>query len=246
LLKNNTEMYYFFCFGYHTNKEMIKIKDYLTFRIFLLILLFLGIVSLGVGLSLFTDNISKASAALLSARNQNFNVDFSTKSIIYPEEELSSGDIIPERNVEGFSAEPAIINNTGDPTLKNIQIIFREPGESVSYTLYASNIGNTTAFLKSIIFKNIYNENHYIKCTPMNVTTKELVDKACKDIEVSIEVGNSGIQNGSINNINDHILLKKTSERINIMINYKINGTPTDGDFIVDIGDISLLYSPID
>jgi hypothetical protein len=239
-------MHYFFCFGYPTNKEMITIKDLLTFRIFLLILLFVGIVALGVGLSLFSDNISKASTALLSVRNQNFNVDFSNKSVVFPDEEVSSGDIIPERNVQGFSANPAIIDNTGDPKLKNIQIVFHEPGESVSYTFYAANIGNTTAFLKGIIFENIVDTNHYIKCTPISVTTKELVEKACKDIKVSLEVGNSGIQNGSIGNIYDHILLKNTTEKINIIIDYKINGTPTDGEFIVDIGDISLLYSPID
>ena len=221
-------------------------KDLQTFRIFLLMLVFLGIVSLGVGLSLFSNSLSDATTSIITKTNPNFNVDFTKTPIITNINNIQTGDIIPERNVEGFTAKPAVIDNMGDPKLKDIEVTFSEPGQSLIYTLYASNVGDNLAYLKSITFSNVLGENNYKICIPQDTTTPSLVEEACKEVTISMEVGNSGIQNGSITSIQNHILDRHASEKINLIIDYKINATRTDGPFLVKIGDISLLYTSMD
>lgn len=216
-----------------------------TSRLMVIFLFIFGIISLGLGLSLFGNSLSIATN-INSLNDKSFNVDFTSNKINNNIDNVLTSDIIAERNVEGFNSSPAIIDNIGDPTLKNIIVTFNEPGEAASYSLYASNIGNNLAYLKGIVFENVLNEKDYLICRPIESTTKELVDNACKDIDLSIEVGTSGEQHGSITSIKNHILEAKQSEKVNIIITYKLNGTRADGPFVVEVGDISLLYSSIE
>jgi len=213
-----------------------------TSRLMVIFLFVFAVLSIGLGLSLFGNSLSIATN-IREFNDKNFKVDFTSNSINNNLDNVLTSDIIPERNVEGFSANPANIDNIGDPLLKDIKVTFTEPGQAASYSLFSSNIGSNLAYLKGIIFENVENETNYLVCRPIDTTTKELVDSACKDVELSIEVGTSGEQHGSITSIKNHTLEPKKSEKINIIITYKLNATRTDGPFVVEVGDLSLLYS---
>ena len=123
---------------------------------------------------------------------------------------------------------------------------FTKPGQSATYEFYAYNNGELDAFLKSVIYSNVTGQNSSKVCTATVGTTDSLVQSACNDISVKVKVGVESTTNGSVANITNHILNKKTAEKIIVTIEYAENAQVTDGDFTVAFGDISLNYSSVD
>ncbi len=220
-------------------------KDNHYYRILFFLFLFFGTLSLGVGFAFFSNSLSIQSSANVMPNSSTFRVAFASSSLV-DGTSIETGDIIPSRNVEGFSASPAVIDNTGEPTLKDISVSFTEPGQAASYTFYVANIGEFIAYLKSITFENVLSGNSFKVCTPGENTTPALVGDACQDIVVTIDVGSLGVQTGSVSNITNHSLPLGNTEKVILNIEYRSNGHRADGDFTVSFGDISLLYTSVD
>ena len=205
--------------------------------------LIVGVAGLSFGFASYTNTLTIRSSAEVKPDGSKFNVDFSSSSTA-----VETDEIVPTLNktVEGFTATKGVIDNSSEPTLKNIKVIFTEPGQSATYSFNAYNAGEYDAFLKSIVFKNVSGESSAKVCTAGSETTQALVDSACNDISISIKVGDEAAVTGSKAPITGHTLVKTDSEPVVVTISYAENGHLADGEFTIDFGDITLLYSSVD
>lgn len=133
-------------------------------------------------------------------------------------------------------------------SIANLQAVFTEPGQTVTYTLYANNIGKYDAYLDSITYSNVNGSSFFKSCEALNenTTNLNLISSACEDVNLNVEVNGSGngkvFTNGSLIEIDNHILPVGGKEKIIITISYDKNGTYVDGDFVVRFGDVKINY----
>ena len=194
---------------------------------------------MSIGFAAFSNVLNIKPNATVSPSSNSFNVDFSSK-----EDEVVISEITPIVSPTNLTASKAVIDNTGAPTISNLNATFTKPGQSVTYEFYAYNDGELDAFLKSIIYSNVTGESSNKVCTAAVGTTDSLVQSACTGI--SVKVGNESSTIGSVASISNHSLVKKTGEKIIVIIEFAENAQVTDGDFSVSFGDIALNYSSVD
>lgn len=204
-------------------------------KIITLLALIVSIVGLTIGFAAFSNTLVISSSANIKPSSEGFKVQFS-----------SSETAVDTNSVFGQSSTGAVAGAaTIDGTeISNLSATFTGPGQSVTYTFYAHNTGEYEAYLKTINFENVANQNVSKKCTAKDEinTSASLVTSACADITVTIKVGDIETT-ASIDNINNHNLQKNTSEKVIVTILYENNNNNADGDFNVEFGDISLIYS---
>ena len=210
-------------------------------QIITIIALTICVIGLSIGFAAFSNVLNIKPNATVSPSSNSLNVDFSSK-----EDEVVISEITPIVSPTNLTASKAVIDNTGAPTISNLNAPFTKPGQSVTYEFYAYNDGELDAFLKSIIYSNVTGESSNKVCTAAVGTTDSLVQSACTGISVKVKVGNESSTIGSVASINNHSLVKKTGEKIIVTIEYAENAQVTDGDFSVSFGDIALNYSSVD
>ena len=208
-------------------------------QIITIIVLTICVIGLSIGFAAFSNVLNIKPNATVSPSSNSFNVDFSSK-----EDEVVISEITPIVSPTNLTASKAVIDNTGAPTISNLNATFTKPGQSVTYVFYAYNDGELDAFLKSIIYSNVTGESSNKVCTAAVGTTDSLVQSACTGI--SVKVGNESSTIGSVASISNHSLVKKTGEKIIVIIEFAENAQVTDGDFSVSFGDIALNYSSVD
>lgn len=208
-------------------------------QIITIIVLTICVIGLSIGFAAFSNVLNIKPNATVSPSSNSFNVDFSSK-----EDEVVISEITPIVSPTNLTASKAVIDNTGAPTISNLNATFTKPGQSVTYEFYAYNDGELDAFLKSIIYSNVTGESSNKVCTAAVGTTDSLVQSACTGI--SVKVGNESSTIGSVASISNHSLVKKTGEKIIVIIEFAENVQVTDGDFSVSFGDIALNYSSVD
>lgn len=208
-------------------------------QIITIIVLTICVIGLSIGFAAFSNVLNIKPNATVSPSSNSFNVDFSSK-----EDEVVISEITPIVSPTNLTASKAVIYNTGAPTISNLNATFTKPGQSVTYEFYAYNDGELDAFLKSIIYSNVTGESSNKVCTAAVGTTDSLVQSACTGI--SVKVGNESSTIGSVASISNHSLVKKTGEKIIVIIEFAENAQVTDGDFSVSFGDIALNYSSVD
>lgn len=208
-------------------------------QIITIIVLTICVIGLSIGFAAFSNVLNIKPNATVSPSSNSFNVDFSSK-----EDEVVISEITPIVSPTNLTASKAVIDNTGAPTISNLNATFTKPGQSVTYEFYAYNDGELDAFLKSIIYSNVTGESSNKVCTAAVGTTDSLVQSACTGI--SVKVGNESSTIGSVASISNHSLVKKTGEKIIVIIEFSENAQVTDGDFSVSFGDIALNYSSVD
>ena len=208
-------------------------------QIITIIVLTICVIGLSIGFAAFSNVLNIKPNATVSPSSNSFNVDFSSK-----EDEVVISEITPIVSPTNLTASKAVIDNTGAPTISNLNATFTKPGQSVTYEFYAYNDGELDAFLKSIIYSNVTGESSNKVCTAAVGTTDSLVQSACTGI--SVKVGNESSTIGSVASISNHSLVKKTGEKIIVIIEFAENAQVTDGDFSVSFGDIALNYSSVD
>ena len=215
-------------------------------KIIAVVALVVAIIGLSLGFAAFTKNLQISSGAKVNPTD-SFSVKFSS----------SSGQV--EKNpiqakaggVGGASGENANIDP--DNTISNLKGTFTTPGQNVTYEFYVHNDGDYDAFLKSVTYANANDGGSFAKCTAGVGTTKTLVEEACSGFEVTVDVNNEDEEENNhfstTNNqtpIKGHKLGKGKSEKVIVKIEYKTDATRADGDFTVDFGNITLLYSTTD
>jgi len=208
----------------------------------ILIALSLSIMGLTFGFAAVSRYIVIQSNTKVKYNEYDFKVQFSSN-----QNGISNDIIIPSTYPHDINATNGYIDNKGDGSIvRNLSAEFTAPGQSVTYVFYAYNSGKYSAFLKSINFNKINGENTNKICTAITPSDQETVDKVCNDINISVKVGKENPAYSTVENINNHILLRNHPEQVIVTISYDDNAVIANGDFKVNFGDIVLKYSSVD
>lgn len=219
----------------------MKNKKYKNTRWLSFFSLIISIVFLTIIFAMHSSKFIIEQNSNVKPNTQAFNVDFSsTSSGILP------SAIVPVKSSDDIIAGNAIFDNTKSPIIKGLYARFTEPGQSVTYTFYAYNSGPNKAYLKSIIYSNVFSFYSTKACIARNPGNQVSVNSVCKGIYLKIKVGNESETKGSIANVSNHVLPKNTAEKIIVTIEYDKNAGVPSGPFDVKFGDITLLYSSVD
>ena len=210
-------------------------------KIVAVIALCVAVVGVTLGFAAFSNSLNIKPSADVAPDASTFNVDFSSSN-----SSLSTDPVTPTKSPGSLVATNATISNEGDPTISGLSATFTAPGQSVTYTFYANNIGEYNAYLNSITFANASSGDSFKVCTPGGGTTASLVTAACEDITVSVKVGSETETTSSQASITGHSLAKGAYEEIVVKIDYAAGGDRADGPFDVDFGNIALTYSSVD
>ncbi len=210
-------------------------------QIIAIVALVIGIVGLSIGFAAFSSVLNIQTSANVKPDSSTLNVDFSTA-----EDKMEIAEIIPTATPSSLVTTNGVIDNSGDPTISKLSATFTEPGQSVVYKFYAYNAGELNAYLKSIVFSNVTDQNTTKICTAGQGTTDALVQKACDKISVKIKVGNELETTTGKASITGHALSKGNGELVTVTLEYEAGADRADGDFTVAFGNITLNYSSVD
>lgn len=212
-----------------------------TGQVIAILALVVGIVSLSIGFASFASVLNIQASATVKPDSSTMNVDFSSSSTA-----VEVNEITPTATPVSLETTTATIDNSSDPTIKNLSATFTEPGQKVVYEFYAFNAGELSAYLKSIVYGNVTGKSTNKVCTAAEGTTDALVQKACEKIAIKVKVGNELETSSGIASITNHALAKGSSEKVIVTLEYEANADRADGDFNVSFGDITLNYSSAD
>ena len=199
-------------------------------KLLMILALVLGITSLSIGFAAFSTTLNISSSASVSPNSDTFSVLFSSSGTLQ-----ATDKIIPYKDSNLASAEAATISGT---TISGLKANFTRPGQSVSYTFYAHNASSYIAYLRNVTF------GMGKTCTPGTGTTASLVEAACDDIKIYVEV--NGIPYTEDTVVGGHSLAIDGYETVTVYMRYRSFGAKADGDFTVSFDDISLIYSTVD
>ena len=212
------------------------------YRTVAIIALVLGVIGVSLGYAAFSSTLTITTTAEVNPDPSKFNVDFSSSAATtFAEQDITP--TLSQSNDANFTAEDAEIDNTNAPTLTNLHASFTEPGQTVTYEVYAYNRGEYVAYLNSVEFDSTTNSK---ACTPRQGTDATMVAAACDDITLTVTVGNVGPTATTVDPINNHSLGINASELVTVVIAYDANGALTDGGFDVTFPDIVLTYESVD
>lgn len=196
----------------------------------------------------FSIGFSALSKSLLIKSHASIRPDSALVYFSSNENTLETNDIVPTVNPDTLVASNAKINNSASiPTISNFNIELTEPGDTVQYAFYAMNVGEVDVYLTSIIYNNVSGESTFKSCSPIVGTDESTIGSICGNIKFTLQIGNLVTQQGQ--SVTNHILKAGESEKIIITVEFLNTDSSilsAAGDFIVEFGDISLLYTLVD
>ena len=201
-------------------------------QILTLSILVVAILVITIGFAAFSVTLRINSSATINPNSGTFSVKFSTTK-----DTLTVADVTPTNYTTGLTVTNGKIDNSGNPTISNLSIEFKNPGDYVEYVFYARNEGEYNAYLNNINFIGTKS------CEAGEGASNELVQSACNSISLTVTVG--GIDYITTTGITDHILNKNTGEEVKVTLKYADNGARADGPFTVNFGEITMVYSTI-
>ena len=207
-----------------------------------IVALVIAVAGMSLGFAAFSTTLNISSSASVTPDSSTFSVGFYPASTAA----LANAPASPVvASTTGGTSASDISVEEGSSTIQGLNANFTAPGGSATYSFYVGNSGEYDAYLRAINFNNVTGSNLNKVCTAGTGTTASLVDAACDDITISVNV--HGITTTSTNStFTEKILYKKTFEPITITIAYAANGDRADGPFSVEFGEISLDYSTVD
>lgn len=211
-------------------------------KFIVMIALMVAIASMSLGFAAFSTTLNISSSATVAPDSSNFKVGFyaSTTSALASE---AQDHVYPSTN--GSANATSLYISEGTTSISSLKVDFTSPGESVAYSFYVGNSGEYDAYLRAINFNNVDGGSSSKVCTAGTDATDSLVQAACNDISISVNVHDITATSTS-SSISGKVLYKKTFEPITITIEYAANGNRADGPFTVSFGNISLDYSSAD
>ncbi|MBQ2910509.1 MAG: hypothetical protein IJE53_06845 [Bacilli bacterium] len=207
-----------------------------------IIALVIAVAGMSLGFAAFSSTLTISSSATVAPDSSNFKVGFyaSTTSTLASE---AQDHVYPSTN--GSASATSLYISEGTTSISGLKANFTAPGESVTYSFYVGNSGEYDAYLRAINFNNVTGASSNKVCTAGTDATDSLVQAACNDISISVNVHDITATSTS-SSISGKVLYKKTFAPITITIEYAANGNRADGPFSVSFGDISIDYSTID
>ena len=201
----------------------------------ILIITLVSVLGLSIAFAAFSSSLTVKSNATITPDSGNFKVVFSSSST-----SLSTTNVSVTKTGNATAGTPTI-DNSGNPTIKNLSASFTTPGEKVEYTFYARNEGSYDAYLSSVVFDNINGKSTFKECVAGAGTTASMVDAACNGIKVTTTVLNTSYTDTTLN-ITNHVLKKNVSELVKVTIEYTSGSSVADGPFTINFGKIYLTY----
>ena len=201
----------------------------------ILIITLVSVLGLSIGFAAFSSSLTVKNNATITPDSGNFKVVFSSKS-----DSLSTTGVSVTKTGNA-QAETPTIDNSGNPTIKNLSASFTAPGEKIEYTFYARNAGSYDAYLSSVVFNNINDKSVFKECVASSGTTASMVEEACKGIKVTTTVLSTAYTDTTLN-ITGHKLNKNASELVKVTIEYTSGSSVADGPFTINFGSIYLTY----
>jgi len=205
-----------------------------SFKIIAIVALCVGMIGLGLGFANYSSLLTISSGAEVGTSGGNFSVVFSSA-----ENSLSTNDVEAQRSATTFTANNATIKNddTTGPTISGLGATFTQPGQHVTYTFYARNEGEYTAFLNEITVAAGKT------CTAKEGTSEEVKNKLCNGMSLEVKIADATVETD--NAVSGHSLAVGEDEKIEVKISYN----PTEalvGDISVTFDDITLKYGGVD
>ena len=200
-----------------------------------LIITLVSVLGLSISFASFSSSLTVKGNATITPDSGNFKVVFSSIST-----SLSTTNVSITKTGNAHAGTPTI-DNTTNPTIKNLSASFTAPGEKVEYTFYARNEGSYDAYLNSVVFANIKNKSVFKECVAGTGTTASMVDAACNGIKVTTTVLSTAYTDTTLN-ITNHVLKKNNSEVVKVTIEYTSGSAVADGLFTINFGSIYLTY----
>ena len=205
-----------------------------------IILVLVAVIStISVGFAAFSSTLNISSSATVTPNSDDFNIVFSSSQYAITTRD-DSGTLVSGTGTNGAIGG---ITNLYRKSASGLIAQFTEPGQSLSTTIYAHNIGEYDAYLTGITFGSVDGENKKV-CTAASDASDSLVQAACEGISISVNVGGTDYTYGEA--ISNHVLSKGSVEQIIITVTYEADADRADGEFEILFGDISLDYSTVD
>ena len=201
-------------------------RKYRQTQIITIIALVVVMLGVSVGFAAFSNVLTIGTTAAVKPDSSTFSVLFSSSGTTQATSAVSG------TGSGGATGGSASISGT---TISGLKANFTAPGQSVTYTFYAHNVGSYLAYLRNVTFGSGKS------CTAGSSTNDDMVNAACDDISISVTIGNSSYTESSF--VLGNTLEKGAYETIVVTISYSSNGDVADGDFSITFGDISLEYS---
>ena len=216
-----------------------------SYQVVTLVALVVAVLGLSVGFAAFSNTLTIKSSAEVKPDSSQFNVDLSAVA-----DSVSTSVVGVASGTAGATAGTATIDNSGtaSASIENVSATFTEPGQTVTYTFHARNVGTYAAYLNTITFGSATGATAATEtkvCTAGSGTSATLVAAACEGITLTLDVGSLTGVTATQTGISGHSLAASASEQIVVTIAY--TGTAkADGDFSVKFGDIVLQYDSVD
>ena len=201
----------------------------------ILIITLVSVLGLSIAFAAFSSSLTVKGNATITPDSGNFKVVFSSSST-----SLSTTNVSVTKTGNAHAGTPTI-DNSGNPTIKNLSASFTSPGEKIEYTFYARNEGSYDAYLSSVVFNNINGKSSFKECVAGDGTTSSLVSAACNGIKVTTTVLSTSYTDTTLN-ITNHVLKKNNSELVKVTIEYVSGSAVADGPFTINFGKIYLTY----
>ena len=201
-----------------------------------IVALVMAVVGLSLGFAAFSNVLIINSQANVKPDSNAFNVEFYSTSSLDNKDLLVTG----VSSTQGVAAVARI--DEGRKLITGIHAEFTAPGQSVTYEVYAHNVGEYIAYLRSIIFDNVEGYGASKVCVPSSPgSTVESVDAACRGISVTVNASEV-FTDISYTGITDHSVPRGGYEKIIVTISYDTFAETASGPFDVLFGDIYLEY----
>ena len=201
----------------------------------ILIITLVSVLGLSIAFAAFSSSLTVKGNATITPDSGNFKVVFSSSST-----SLSTTNVSVTKTGNAHAGTPTI-DNSSNPTIKNLSASFTAPGEKVEYTFYARNEGSYDAYLSSVVFNNINGKSTFKECVAGDGTTASMVESACNGIKVTTTVLSTSYTDTTLN-ITNHVLKKNNSELVKVTIEYTSGSAVADGPFTINFGKIYLTY----
>ena len=229
-------------------------------KVIAIIALVVAVIGMSVGFAAFSNTLTISSSATVKPTEEDFKlVAYGLGEGINKEtwvanpvnlslytSKTSGMPLLGIDNNPAIGGEKAVISSSGDKiSISNLSATFSEPEQDLFYAVALKNEGSYDAYLKITEedIDKLRNSEVNKVCTAGDGTTESLMNAACDDIYLGMEIGKSN-GDGFFNTTEgsykiepgDHVI-------IFIVIYYDKNGGRADGPFTIDFDDITLNFS---
>lgn len=203
-------------------------------KLLVVLALVVAIASLSVGFAAFSTTLNISSSASVTPSSSAFSVKFSINK-----DSLMIDEVVASNKTEGIISTNGVIDNSGNPVIRNLSATFTQPGQFVEYTFYIRNEGEYTAYFNTINFidKKV--------CMAEIGTSEELVKNACDFINMDVVIGDYSYNTGAPAQGTTALDVGKGIEA-RVRIEYSASGPSVDGAFSITFPSVSIVYSSVD